>query len=468
MTTTIATRSSYLPQAGEPVAMQRRRGAPLVGVIPALRRNPLRFFVETVRDYGDTVLLDVGFEKILMVSRPSSIKHVMQDNRLNYQKSKFVKMLEPILGDGMFLAEGETWVEQRQTSAPCFQGQHLKAMTRQMRDATSDMVYRWSQKEMQSETIDISQEMMRLALDMVLRSLFSVRLDDRFDTVYDSLTTILRATEKRFWALVPTPQWLPTGENRDYHQALQALDDFVYGIIEERRRDPGEHEDLLTVLLRAADQKGDSPAGRKILRDQVLSIILAGHDTTANGLAWSWILLSQHLDVARKLRAEVDRVLGKRLVTFDDIPNLPYTRAVFDEAIRLYPPLWTYSRSAIADDNIGGLDIPAGTNVMLCAYAVHRRPELWSDPEGFDPDRFAPDAAQKIDRFAYIPFGGGPRRCLGARFATLEATVALAMVSQLFKLELVPGQDLEPEPMITLRPRGAVNMQLKSVFSGGR
>ena len=463
--TTIATRESYLPETGQLAGLRRRQGLPLVGVIPDLRRNPLRFFVETVRDYGDMVLLDVGFERILMLSRPSSIKHVLQDNRLNYQKSKFVKMLDPILGDGMFLAEGQTWVSQRQTSAPCFQGQHLKAMTRQMRDATSDMIYRWSQKELQSQPVDISQEMMRLALDMVLRSLFSVRLDERFDTVYESLTTILRATEKRFWALVPTPQWLPTAENRDYREALRALDDFVYGIIEERRRNPGDHDDLLSVLLQAAAADGDSPAGRKLLRDQVLSIILAGHDTTANGLAWSWILLSQHLDVARKVRAEVDQVLGKRLIGFDDIPNLPYTRSVFDEAIRLYPPLWTYSRCAMADDNIGGLDIPAGTNVMLCAYAVHRRPELWRDPEGFDPDRFAPEAAQKIDRFAYIPFGGGPRRCLGARFATLEATVALATISQMFQLELIPGQDLEPEPMITLRPRGAVNMRLRPAVS---
>jgi len=453
---------SYLPES--PVALEpaRRPGYPVVGVLPDLRRDPLNFFVETVRDWGDIVELKFGIEKVLMVSRPDYIRHIVQDNRENYHKSKFVQLLSPILGDGMFLAEGEIWKSQRQCSAPAFQGCQLKAMTGHMRDATADLIYRWRQKELRAQPVAIVPEMMRLSLDMVLRSLFNVRLDQEFSEIYDALTTILTDTEERFWSYLSLPRWMPTPHNLRFRQALQVLDDFVYGIIEERRRNPQGHSDLLTLLLAAAERQPSSKAGDKLLRDQVLSIILAGHDTTANSLAWSWILLSRHADVASRLKEEVDRVLGPRLLSFEDVPQLTYTKMVFDEVLRLYPPLWTFSRTAQADDRLGAHRIPKGTNVMLCAYAVHRRPSLWSNPEGFDPERFNPGKTPEHDRFAYIPFGGGPRRCLGARFAALEATIALSMIAQVFRLELVPGQRIEAEPMITLRPSDDARMVLRA------
>ena len=451
---------SYLPQTPVMIGPAQRPGYPLVGVLPKLRRDPLNFFVETVCDWGDIVELKFGVERVLMVSRPEYIRHIVQDNRENYHKSKFVRLLSPILGDGMFLAEGEVWKAQRQCSAPAFQGCLLKAMTGHMRDATADLIYRWRQKELRAQPIHIVPEMMRLSLDMVLRSLFNVRLDHAFTEVYDALTTILKDTEARFWSYLSVPRWMPTPHNRRFYQALQLLDDFVYGIIEERRRNPEDKSDLLTLLLAAADQNTSSKAGNKLLRDQVLSIILAGHDTTANSLAWSWITLSRHPEVARRLKQEVDSVLGRRLLSFEDIGQLTYTKMTFDEVLRLYPPLWTFSRTAQADDRLGAHKIPKGTNVMLCAYAVHRRPSLWPNPEGFDPERFNPNKEPSYERFAYIPFGGGPRRCLGARFAALEATIALAMIAQVYRLELNPGQRVEPEPMITLRPDDNVRMRL--------
>ena len=453
---------SYLPESPVAVEPARRPGYPVVGVLPDLRRDPLNFFVETVRDWGDLVELKFGVEKVLMVSRPDYIRHIVQDNRENYHKSKFVQLLSPILGDGMFLAEGEIWKAQRQCSAPAFQGCQLKAMTDHMRDATTDLIYRWRQKERHAEPVAIVPEMMHLSLDMVLRSLFNVRLDRDFAEIYDALTVILPDTEERFWSYASLPRWVPTPRNLRFRQALQVLDGFVYGIIEERRRDPQAHRDLLTLLLAAAGRQPSSKAADKLLRDQVLSIILAGHDTTANSLAWSWIVLSRHTDVARRLKQEVDRVLGPRLLSFEDIPQLTYTKMVFDEVLRLYPPLWTFSRTAQSDDRLGPHRIPKGTNVMLCAYAVHRRPSLWQNPEGFDPERFNPERSAEHDRFAYIPFGGGPRRCLGARFAALEATIALAMIAQVFRLELVPGQRIEAEPMITLRPSDDAQMSLRA------
>jgi cytochrome P450 len=287
-----------------------------------------------------------------------------------------------------------------------------------------------------------------------------VRLTTEFTQVYDSLTAILRDTEERFWSYVSLPRWLPTPHNQRFRHALQTLDDFVYGIIDERRRHPRDEPDLLSLLIEAADRQPTSRAGDKLLRDQVLSIILAGHDTTANALSWSWITLSRHPDVARRIKQEVDQVLGRRMLTVGDVPALRYTKMAFDEVLRLFPPLWTYSRTAQADDRLGPYRIPKGTNVMLCAYAVHRNPALWPNPEGFDPERFDPDREPQHDRFAYIPFGGGPRRCLGARFAVLEGTIALAMISQVFRLELLPGQRVAAEPMITLRPDESVRLQL--------
>jgi cytochrome P450 len=457
---TFAGSQSYLPQTPLAPLLPCRQGYPLVGVLPALRRDPLTFFVETVREWGDLVELPLGSERILMVNRPSYIRHVLQDNRLNYHKSKFVQLLSPILGDGMFLAEGEVWKCQRQNSAPAFQGCQLTAMTQSMRDAITDLIYRWRQKELRAEPVAIVPEMMHLSLDMVLRSLFNVRLTTEFTQVYDSLTAILRDTEERFWSYVSLPRWLPTPHNQRFRHALQTLDDFVYGIIDERRRHPRDEPDLLSLLIEAADRQPTSRAGDKLLRDQVLSIILAGHDTTANALSWSWITLSRHPDVARRIKQEVDQVLGRRMLTVGDVPALRYTKMAFDEVLRLFPPLWTYSRTAQADDRLGPYRIPKGTNVMLCAYAVHRNPALWPNPEGFDPERFDPDREPQHDRFAYIPFGGGPRRCLGARFAVLEGTIALAMISQVFRLELLPGQRVAAEPMITLRPDESVRLQL--------
>jgi cytochrome P450 len=439
------------------------RGRPLVGHLPELRADPLRFFTRIARDHGDVVELHFGLDKVLMLNNPAMIRHVLQDNRLNYEKSKFYNVMREILGNGIFLAEGDEWLSQRRTAAKSFQGCQLRRMTAAMQDAVGDLQARWQPLAARGEVIDLIPEMMRLTLDILMRTLFSLRLDGQYAEIFRALTVVLRDGEKRIWSPFNLPRWVPTSRNREVRAAVRILDAFVFGLIEKRCAEralggdsPREEEgDLLDLLLDNRNGRSD----RQIC-DQFQSMILAGHETTANGLSWSFYLLSKHPESLRRLRGEVREVLGGRAAGFQDLTGLKYTRMVFDEALRLYPPLWTFSRVAVADDAFCGLHLKAGTNVMLNMFAVHRRPELWENPEGFDPSRFDPEK-RNSQRFAYFPFSDGPRSCLGERFAILESMIAMAGIVDRFDLQLVPGQNVEPEPMITLRPRGPLLMRLQ-------
>lgn len=433
------------------------KGLPLVGLLPALRRDPLRFFTRVARDHPGAVELHFGPDRVLMLNDPQMIRHVLQDNRLNYEKSKFYDMMRSVLGEGIFLAEGDDWLGQRKTATRSFQGCQLRRMTEAMQAAVDEMTDRWQVSASRQTSLAVVPEMMRLTLDIVMRTLFSVRLDGEHEDVFHAMTLVLRDAEKRIWSPFGLPRWLPTANNRAVARALATLDRFVYGLIEKRRCerdedaafDRAEAGDLLDLMM--ANQEGRSD---KRLRDQILSMILAGHETTANALAWTWYKLSKHPETLRRVRAEVDGVLDGRRPAFADLAKLTYTRCVFDEVLRLYPPLWTFSRTAVADDRIGELPVAAGTNVMLNMFAVHRRPELWENPEGFDPARFDPENGDPKRRFAYFPFSDGPRSCLGERFAVLESLIAIVGVVQRFDLHLLAGQEVKPEPMITLRPAG--------------
>ncbi len=442
-----------LDAEGSNTAPPRLTGLPVVGLLPELRRDPLRFFTRVARDHAGAVELHFGPDRVVMLNDPAMIRHVLQDNRLNYEKSKFYDMMRSVLGEGIFLAEGEDWLGQRKTASRSFQGCQLRRMTEAMQAAVDDMLARWQGPAARQASLDVVPEMMRLTLDIVMRTLFSVRLDGEHEDVFHAMTRVLRDAERRIWSPFCLPRWVPTADNRAVKEALASLDRFVYGLIAQRRAQgrigEAQEPDLLDLMM--ANQEGRSD---KRLRDQILSMILAGHETTANALAWTWYMLSLHPQSLRRVRAEVETVLGGCRPTFAELAKLTYTRCVFDEVLRLYPPLWTFSRTAVADDRIGDLPIAAGTNVMLNMFAVHRRPELWENPEGFDPARFDPETGDPRRRFAYFPFSDGPRSCLGERFAILESLIAIAAVVQRYDLQLVPGQDVKPEPMITLRPGG--------------
>ncbi len=437
------------------------RPYPLVGNLLGIRKDPLRYFTKVSRDYGDVVPIHMGTERILFINRPGYVKHILQDNHANYCKSKFYRKLRPILGNGMLLAEGDTWLKLRRVAQPAFQGPRLEAMAAAVVEATTDMLGRWERYGGGKQTLDICPEMMRLALDVVFRTLMNVRLGDESQTVYAALGGVLREAERRIWEMTNLAEHLPTRRNREFRKSLQVLDGIVYKVIDERRKNPNEHDDLLSMLMAAYDDPDSPLESARQLRDEVMSFIMGGHETTAAALAWAWYLLSKNPAVAGRLRDEVHSVLGDRQPTYHDLQDLSYTKAVFQEAARLYPPVWTMSRTALDDDELGPHRVRKGTTVMLCHYAIHRNPRYWENPEGFDPERFLDAGAEERHRFAYFPFGGGPRGCIGSRFALMEGPMVLAMVARAFKLELASDIPVVPEPTITLRPRGGIEMTVR-------
>lgn len=432
-------------------------GLPLIGVAASLRGDPLGYFVDLMHRYGDMVWFKVGRAPVVMLNHPRAIRHVLQDNHRNYHKSAFYRPLKPLLGRGIFLSEDATWLEQRRRARPSFAGPRFEFMAARIVDATADMLARW-RAEGAGARIRILPEMMRLTLDSAARAFFATELTDQHTPVFDALTVMLRQAERRVWATLPVPDRLAMYARPSYRRAVTDLDRFVWALIEERRRHPLGDDDLLTRLVHAYEPVDEHD--QEILRDEVVSIVTAGHETTACALAWALCLLSRHPEAAARLRDEVDGALAGRAPTLADLERLDYTRMVFEEAMRLYPPVWTLSRVALEEDEIDGVHIPAGTTTMLCPYAVHRHPGFWTTPEAFDPENFAPGADHDRPRHAYFPFGGGPRVCLGNRFAMMEGQVMLAMLAQAVDVTLEPGQSLEPEPMITLRPRESTLMRL--------
>jgi len=426
------------------------RGSRFLGVLPELRGNPLQFAVKTAQTFGSVARLPLGTQSLFMVNHPDLVAHVLHENGPNYRKSRFYEKLVPFFGEGLITSNGTVWREQRQVCQPAFSGPNLRLMVKDMAALAGAMIDRWSEAE---GPIEITGEFMRLNLAIALKTLFSATLhEEEVGRLQGALTTLLRVAEKRLWGMTSLAEHLPLPENFAFRRAVKVLDEIVYRIIRERRQRREPASDLFQLLLDARDSAGKA-FGDKWLRDQIASILTAGYETNACAFAWTSCLLSKHSDVERHLHREVAEVLGGRSPTFDDLSKLSYAKMVFHESMRLYPPIWTISREAIEADEIGGYHVPAGSAVMISPYAMHRDRRFWENPEGFDPDRFSPERERDRPRYAYLPFGGGQRNCIGNRFALLEALVVLSMVLQRFRLDLVPGQRIDPEPMISLRPR---------------
>ena len=436
-------------------------GYPLVGVVPQISRDPLRFFLNAAREHGAVVRLDLGADEVLMVNDPQWIQHILQDNHRNYIKGKYYGHVKLLFGDGIFAGDGEVWLKHRRTAQPAFNGGRLSAMADAITEAADEMLWRWRSAPEGERVVDIAEEMTQVTLDAICRTMFSVRFDSRFAAMNEAMISVLRLIERRIWSPVNLPVWVKTPRHRRYHAGMKIIHDAIDQIIADRVAEPDRHEDLLRLILESRDP--DKPVSESYadIRTQALGMLIAGHETTANALTWTWHLLTQFPHAARRMREEVRDVLGTAPPTFQDLKNLPFTQAVFEEAMRLYPPVWTQSRTAVQDDYIGGFRLAAGRVAMLCSYAVHRNPAYWENPEGFDPDRFMPSRRGELyHRYAYFPFGGGARSCLGSRFAMMEAMIIMARTAQACAMELVPGQRIRPKPMITLRPNRGINVKL--------
>jgi cytochrome P450 len=396
---------------------------------------------------------------------PDDIEYILRRNNTNYHKGIAHQRFKSLLGEGLLTSEGKFWLKQRRLAQPAFHRQRIAGFATTMTNAAASMLEHWQSYAANGQAFDISAEMTRLTLQIVGQTLFRTDISgDEAKVVRDALYVALDYLSYRVAHFTLEPmEYIPTRRNRQYWRARRILDKVVYDIIAERRQSEEDTGDLLSMLLLARDEETGEGMSDKQLHDEVMTLVLAGHETTANTLTWTWYLLAQHADVERKLHDELASVLGGRVPVVEDLQRLPYTKMVIEESLRLYPPAWGMSRHAVADDEIRGYRVPAGSEVAVVQYVTHRHPEFWDNPEAFDPDRFTPERSAGRPNFAYFPFGGGPRLCIGNTFALMEAQLILAMIAQTYRLRLVPDQTIEPEPIITLRPRRGISMTLEPV-----
>lgn len=424
-----------------------------------IRRDPLGFVTTLARDYGDVVHLGMGFVDGYLFFHPDAAKHVLQDNNQNYVKGQIIGRVKILIGEGLFTSEGEFWRRQRRLAQPAFHRDRIASFAATMVRCTEERLARWEGAARRGEAFDVAAEMNALTLTVVGETLFGRDLSGEAAEAGRALRVALEITARRAMSYVVMPIWLPSPQHRVFQRAVRTLDALVYALIEARRgaREPGD--DLLGMLMAARDEETGKGMSPRQLRDEVMTFLLAGHETTAVALAWTWYLLARHPEVAESARDEARAVLGGRAPTVDDLPRLPLSRMVVEEAMRLYPPVWGVGRQTIEADHIGGYDVPAGTVINLSPWVTHRHPDFWDEPGRFDPERFRPGVTRTRPRFAYFPFSGGPRLCIGEAFALMEAQIVVAMLLQRYRLTLLDARPIEPEVQLTVRPRGGLPMR---------
>jgi cytochrome P450 len=441
-----------------------------LGSLPERRERPLQLFLDAHARLGERVRMRMGpFFTLLSLSSPEDVKHVLVDQAPRYHKGFNVRPLKTLLGEGLLTSDGDFWKRQRRLAQPAFHRERMGGFAAVMVDATERMLARWRSRPDASAPFDLSAEMMRLTLSIVSRALFSTDVSEDAQRVGEALTLLLEETNRRVLSLAPVPLAVPTRRNRAFRAALRTLDGVVLDIIARRRRGETRGDDLLSLLMDARDAESGEGMSDAQLRDEVMTLFLAGHETTANALTWAWYLLLQHPAEATRLAAGVDAALGGRAPAFEDYARLSGATRVLEEAMRLYPPAWALGREARVPDRIGGQEVPARPNflVVTLPWVVHRNPRHWPEPERFDPDRFLPERVAARPRLAYIPFGAGQRMCIGQLFALVEGTLVLAMMARAFTFSLVPGQRVEPEPLVTLRPRYGLQVTATPRIPGG-
>jgi cytochrome P450 len=459
MTSTPVQHHSAPPSAALPLP-PGPRGHFLTGSLPEFRRDMLGFFRDVAHAYGDIVQLKFLGIPVYLVSHPDYFKHVLQDNHRNYRRGVFFNNIaRMVIGDNLFTMEGDEWLSRRRLMQPVFHRERIEGFTRLMAASIESMLARWDALA-DGSRVALDQEMMRLTLQVAGKALFSVDLLAEASALGDAFTELSEFINYRFRTPYPPPLFIPTKANRGFRRARRTLDTTVYRIIAERRRSGADHGDLLSMLMQARDADTGEALTDEAVHNEVALLMFAGHETTAVALTWTFYLLSQYPEVEAALHEEVTRVLGGRTPTARDLPNLPYTRMVIDESMRLYPPAWGVSRQSIGEDEIGGYRVPPNTAVTLSFINAHHDPRWWDDPERFDPLRFTPERSEGRPRFAYSPFGGGPRQCIGLSFALTEAQIVLAMVTQRYQLRHLPGHPVQPYPVFTLRTSHGMPMTL--------
>ena len=427
----------------------------IVGNLPMASGDPLGVFTQWARQYGDVFYYRVFHRHIYFLNHPDLVKDVLVTNYQNFVKGEAIRFNRRMFGNGLISNEGSSWLQQRRLIQPAFHRERIESYGNTMVVYAERMIATWRD----GEERDIHRDMMHLTLEIVARTLFNIEIAGDRDHIAVALNTLMELSSGARMLLPPLLRRAPTPGNVRYQQAARRLDHIVYSLIRERRASGKVFGDLLSTLLEARDEAG-APMPDRQLRDEVMTILLAGHETAAVSLSWTWYLLAQNPAVEQKLSVELRQVLNGRSPRPGDLAKLRYTERVVKEAMRLYPPVWALVRNPIKDCEIGGYRVPAGASVIMSPWVMHRDPQHYDEPERFDPDRWLDERTPGTPKFTYFPFGGGPRSCIGSSFAMMEAVLVLATIAQRYKIGVVQDRPIEPLPTITLRPKHGVRALL--------
>jgi cytochrome P450 len=422
----------------------------------AYRRDMAGFLTRATRDYGDVVYFKIGPQDVYFLNHPDYIKDVLVTHQQNFIKGRALQRAKRLLGEGLLTSEGSFHRRQRRLAQPAFHRNRIASYADKMTEYAERASDGWTD----GAQLDMSEEMMRLTLAIVAKTLFDADVEEgEADEIGEALTTIMSLFNAMLFPFSEVLEKLPLPQSRRFKRAKKRLDETIYRIIDERRRSGEDRGDLLSMLLFSQDEEGTGSMTDEQVRDEVMTLFLAGHETTANALTWTWYLLSQHEEAEARLHQEVDEVLGGRARPLvEDVPRLRYTEMVLMESMRLYPPAWAIGRLAVKETEINGYRIAPGSLVLVSQYVTHRDPRYYPDPMRFDPERWTTEARETRPQFAYFPFGAGARRCIGEAFAWMEGVLLIATLARRWRLRHAPAHTVDIQPLITLRPKHGMLM----------
>jgi cytochrome P450 len=431
-----------------------------LGNMLQLRNERIQFFLQQQKDLGNVYRIVIPTRKVMVVSDPEWIKYILVDNNKNYGKSFAYDSIKIFLGNGLLTSEGEFWKRQRRLAQPAFHKEKLNLMFQNMVEQTQKCIEKLDVYADTNLSFDLSKELYKLTLDIVNSTLFYNEVDNTTDTIYKLVSEGSEYITRRIDTPIQLPDWIPTPHKLREKKVLQTMDEVFFSVIDRRRKQDVQHEDLLSMLMDARDEETGETMSNQQLRDEILTIFVAGHETTQIALAWTFYLLSQNPDKLKILMNEIEQELKGEIPTPVSIRGLHYLKQVIDESMRCFPPAWIMGRKTIEPDVIDGYEIPAGTNVIMPIYVVHHDASIWENPDEFKPERFAIENLKEKHKYSFFPFGGGPRLCIGNNFAIQEMQVCLAMILQKFKVEVDESFVPELNPLVTLRPKNTLSAKI--------
>jgi cytochrome P450 len=437
------------------------RGLPIFGVMPEMIRDMLGLFTRTAREFGGIAQFKLLNSTYFLITNPDYVRYILQDNYKNYIRGRSVETGRVLLGNGLPLIDGDFWLHERRLLQPAFHRERIAALASTAGRVIDSFVQNWEHNARSNQPLDLDDEMMRLTLTVIIKSMFSADIDDKIQSLshaFNVASIFMLWRSQQMWA---PPLSVPVPRNVEYNRAFKVLNETIYPLIADARKNP--KNDLLAMLLSMRDEETGQGMSDQQARDEVVTIFFAGHETTAAAITWAFYLLSEHPEVEERLRDELEMILNGRGPTFADLPKLTYTQQVINEVLRLYPAAYLFAREAVAKDVIDGYLIPPKTLIFITPFITHRDPKYWPDPETFDPDRFTPEQVASRPRHHYYPFGEGPHVCIGNNFALMEMQLILATALQRFRLRLVPNHPIGFRPEATLRPKHGMKMTVEKV-----